>query len=316
MGKLVRNRFAVSMLLVGAILLTAFGLTEKALDAAGLKRLSDSNDAYLKSSFTRSLRTFVVLTAVKTGLAVVEGSEVGLGFGIEIGNVVRAAYDYVDLAWRTVLAGMAVLTGTRYLLQFAALLDQWFLAAMLTSVYAVLLCNWFLPKSAGLSRFFRGTAFFVTLVTLALYVVLPVSVAGGRYLSKKITEPSVAEAENGIHQFRNDLFPENIPKKDSLWSKVVETKDRLKRIVSYLTQKTNDLIEWMIKLIAGTVFDCIVFPLGLFFFLYWILKFYSRLLFDINRSQRFREDAEAVLKKYFLKSAESNLSKHGKTLQD
>ncbi len=301
-----RNRIGISAALIGAILLTGFGLTDKAMDAAGLKKLSDSNDAYLQSSFNRSLQTFAVLTAVKTGLAVVEGSEVGLGFGIEVGNVVRAVYDYVDLAWKTVLAGMAVLTGTRYLLQLASLLDQWFLVALLMSVYMLLLCKWFFHDFAGLNRFFRGTAFFMTLITLGLYVVLPVSVAGGRCLSKKITEPSVAEAENGIHQFRNDLFPGDTPKKESLWSKLTETKDRLNRIVSYLTRKTNDLIEWMIKLIASTVFDCIVFPLGLFCFLYWMLKFFSRLLFDIRRSQSFREDAEAVLRKYFLKSAESN----------
>lgn len=301
MSKKTRNRTGISILIAVLALCTALGPTEKALNAAGLKKLSESNETYLESSFRRSLQTFVVLTAVKTGLAVVEGSEIGIGFGLEVGNVVSAACDYVDIAWKTVLIGMAVLTGTRFILQTAGIFDQWFLFALILSVFLMLLCKWFFAKHPALRRFFRGTAFFTAVAAISLYAVLPLSIAGGRSLSRKITEPSRIEAERGIHQFRSDLFPENPPEREGFFSKLLDVKDKLKRTITYLTQKTNDLISWVVQFIAGYVFDCIVFPLGLFFLFYWVFKFLIRLLLDLKRSQTFREDMEAVLKKYTAK---------------
>ncbi|HEX9934125.1 MAG TPA: hypothetical protein VGB38_02920 [bacterium] len=285
-------RITACILLSGLILLTFLGLTERGMNAAGLRRLSQANDDYLKASFNRSLQTFVVLTAVKTGLAVVEGSEIGVGFGIQIGNVVQAAYDYVDMAWRTVLASMAILTGTRFLLQAAGLLDHWSMAAFFAFFLLALVCKWFLPRWPGWQRFFRGLAFFTAVATVLLYIALPASIALGRNLSKRITAPSVDEAEAGFRQFRSETFPDDASKKEGIWSKLVEAKDRLKRIAAILANKTNDLIEWVIKLIAGYAFDCIVFPLGLFIGFYWLFKFLIRLIMD----QAVRGDRQALFR--------------------
>jgi hypothetical protein len=287
----------VGIALAAAFLLTVFGPAEKGMVALGLGRLSKSNEAYLSASFKRSLRTFAVLTAVKTGLGVVEGSEVGVGFGIQIGDVVQAAYDYVDLAWRTVLISMAVLTGTRFILQAAGIFDQWFLAAFILFLLLMLLCKWVIPKVPALRRFFRDASFVAALTAVMLYVALPASVTLGHGLSRKITAPSMSEAETGFQQFRTDVFPDGAPQKGGFWSKIIEVKEKLVQIASYLKFKTNDLIEWVIKLIAGYTFDCIVFPLGLFFAFYGLFKFLVRALFDARRSQALREDLETVLTK-------------------
>ncbi len=87
-------------LLIAGTLLTALGFTDRLLGICGLDRLSEKNEAYLESSQERTLQTFAVLSTIKVGLAVVEGTEIGVGFGLEIGDVVQAAYDYVDIAWR------------------------------------------------------------------------------------------------------------------------------------------------------------------------------------------------------------------------
>jgi hypothetical protein len=294
-----RNRFrtASAVALAAAFLLTVFGPVEKGMEMAGLGRLSESNEAYLGASFKRSLQTFAVLTVLKTGLGVVEGSEIGVGFGIQVGDVVQAAYDYVDLAWRTVLFSMAVLTGTRFVLQAASLFDQWFLAAFIFFLLLMLLSKWMIPSLHGLRRFFRDASFVAALAAVMLYVALPASVALGRGLSRKITAPAMSEAETGFRQFRTEVFPDGSPQKTGFWSKIVEAKEKLGQLASYLKFKTNELIEWVIKLIAGYVFDCIVFPLGLFFAFYGLFKFLVRSLFDARRSQALREDLEAVLTK-------------------
>jgi len=129
-----RKRLLIVILLIGGIVLTAFGFTERLLGTCGLDRLTSKNDAYLEASFERSLRTFAVLSTIKVGLAIVEGTEIGVGFGLEVGDVVQAAYDSVDIAWRTVLAGGVILLGTRTLLEAASLANHWLLAATLAAV--------------------------------------------------------------------------------------------------------------------------------------------------------------------------------------
>jgi hypothetical protein len=58
-----------------------------------------------------------VLSDIKVGLAVVEGTEIGVRFCIEIDDAVQSVYDYIDVAWRTVLASAAILTWTKYLVK-------------------------------------------------------------------------------------------------------------------------------------------------------------------------------------------------------
>lgn len=123
-------RIAAAVLLASGIAASVSGIADLGLNAAGLGKLRTSNDRYLRSSFDKTLKTFAVLSAVKVGLAIVQGSDVGIGFNLEVGDVVQSAYDYVDVAWRTVLGSAAVLLGTRYLLQAADLAAPWFLAAV------------------------------------------------------------------------------------------------------------------------------------------------------------------------------------------
>ena len=85
------------------------GILDKSIGFFGMQRLGEANDAYLQEAFDRSLSGFLILSGIKSGLAVIEGSEVGIGFNLEIGDIVQSVYDYVDIAWKTALAGGAVL---------------------------------------------------------------------------------------------------------------------------------------------------------------------------------------------------------------
>ena len=69
-------------------------------------------------------------------------------------------------------------------------------------------------------------------------------------------------------------------------------------IAGYLKDKTRELTIWIIKLIAGYVFDCIIFPLGLFLLLFWLTKATAKYLFDVKQRQTLRDDLEEIFKKY------------------
>jgi len=278
-------------------ILTFTGTTEYVIKQVGLNQLTQSNDQYLNRAFQRSIQTFGILSAVKVGLAIFEGTEVGVGINLQLGDVVQSAYDYVDLAWRTVLLSTVVLLGTKYLLQMADLVDQWFLlGTFILLMVRVIFIR--IKTRVKLNRLIQDICLVTTVLTVALYLLLPLSIAGGRYLSERITATSVQEAETGFAELMNDLVPTH-DGKGGLLSKIKETKDRIKQIGTYLTQKTSQLSEWVLKLIAGFLFDAVLFPLMLFIFLCWITRLMARYLFQIKLHRTFKEDLENMFKRYY-----------------
>ena len=276
---LIRRVIIVSVLIVG-IALTALGFTDRLLGKCGLDRLTEKNDAYLESSQERSLRTFAVLSTIKVGLAVVEGTEIGVGFGLEVGDVVQAAYDYVDIAWRTVLAAGVLLLGTTLLLETASLLDHWLLVIALVTAALAVVTHGSPPRLPRTHRTLRALALFLTVLTTVFYLLLPLSVSGGAYLSTKITAPLIEEAESGLSALKEDLFSEDHTADDGIRSRWNQTKEQLNQMGSYLKEKASELVVWILKLIAGYLFDCLVFPLVLFLLLFWITRAAAKGLFE------------------------------------
>ena len=111
------KKIIVLAMLSLACFAAATGMLDKSIGFFGMQRLGDANDAYLQDAFDRSLAGFLVLSGIKSGLAVIEGSEVGIGFNLEIGDIVQSVYDYVDIAWKTALAGGTFLLITRLSLE-------------------------------------------------------------------------------------------------------------------------------------------------------------------------------------------------------
>lgn len=68
-------------------------------------------------SLERDQATFLVITAIKATLAVIEGSEVGVGFELEVGDVVQPAYDYVNFFWEMFLYAFLILGSYKLLME-------------------------------------------------------------------------------------------------------------------------------------------------------------------------------------------------------
>ena len=129
---------------------------------------------------------------------------------------------------------------------------------------------------------------------LAIYYVLPLSVWGASKLSRVITAPSLEQAEKGFEQTKDKLFPAD-PEDGGGWVKKLRSiPERIEQIGTYLKEKAKDLTVWTIKIIAGYVFDCIVFPITLFILLVWLTRAVMRYVFQKNLQRSFREDLNAV----------------------
>ncbi len=293
------KRITVITLLLVLMGISFSGYADRYTGILGINTMAESNDRYLQQSFDKALDGFLIISGIKMVLAVIEGSDVGVGFNLEIGDIVQPAYDYVDVAWQTVLTGSVVLLMTRYFLQAAAILDHWCLSITLLFLLLFLAAKWFLPSFQRSFRFFKNVSLIMVVITAALYVIFPISVTGGAFLSRIITQPSIQEAQAGLENLQKELFPLNEDENGGILSTSKEIKNRIDFVLQYLKEKTRELTVWIIKLIAGYIFDCIVFPYALFLILIWFTRIVAGYLFGISDRQSFRHDLEHIFKKYY-----------------
>lgn len=314
------QKVTIIILLMGAVFFAATGYLDKPIEKIGMENISRTNEEYLTNSFNKAVTGFLVLSGIKSGLAVIEGSEVGIGFNLEIGDIVQSVYDYVDIAWKTALAGGTVILLTRLLLQSVALIDHWCLSMMFAALFGFLILSWFFPKYVKTSRLLKEATFFLTVFSVVLYIVLPLSITGAAFLSEKITKPLIQESHKSFENIKEDftlgsitdsLFPDE-QEKDGSWlsefnmkAKYEKTKYRIKELAQYFKEKTRNIAIWTIQLIAGYLFDAIIFPVAFFIILFVITKSLLLYLFENRRYQSFKEDIESMVKKYYGKSEKS-----------
>ena len=303
----------VILVLLSAAFFTASGHMDRLINTCGGAVLSDANRTYLDESFDRSMKGFLVLSAIKSGLAVLEGSEVGIGFNLEVGDIVQSIYDYVDVAWKTALAGGTILLLIQLILQTIQLFDHWCLFLLLLIALSLFSLSWFFPGRKRLNRILKECLLFVSVLTVALYIILPVSIAGAAFLSKQITRPLVEEAQQGFESLQQDLSPQALnerffpesEKEDSLWSrldfnaKLQNSKAAIMEMAEYLEEITEDFAVWTIKIIAGYLFDCIIFPVAFFIAVYILAKNLLAYAIGIRRDYTIREDFETVIARYY-----------------
>ncbi len=307
------TRTTAALILIAAAVLAATGHLDVLVDKSGGAILSDSNNTYLNDSFDRSMKGFLVLSAIKSGIAVIEGSGIGVGFNLEVGDIAQSIYDYVDVAWKTALAGGTVLLLIQLMLQTMQLIDHWCLFALLLVVLSLFLLRWFFPKQERLNRILREALMFVSVLTIAFYMILPLSIAGAAFLSKQITQPLVTEAQQGFESLQEELTPRALNERffpgsqsdDSLWSyldlraKLQNSKEAIIKMAQYVKEITEDSAIWTIKIIAGYLFDCIIFPLAFFVVGYILTKNLLAYVIGIRREHSVRKDFEMILAKYY-----------------
>jgi hypothetical protein len=284
----------ITVLIVGAVF-SALGYTDRALNWCGMRYLSQANSSYLEEAFNKSLSGFLILSSIKSGLAVVEGSEVGVGFSLELGDIVQPVYDYVDIAWKAALAGGSIIVGMQLALKGLSLVDHWTLAILLTLLVACRLTRWLPTRWDGIHMGLKQALRFVTTLSLALYLLLPLSVTGAAALSHHITRPLLQQAHQELERIENEISPKNMDREDltdlaaesfsspSLKKRLTDTGTGVHMLISFLKTETDQIAALMFKLIAAYLFDCILFPLLFGLILMTILKGGVNYFFDLSR---------------------------------
>jgi hypothetical protein len=105
-------RFKKDTLLKAALLLLAFGILL-------LLYVSIKGPALDITDFTleRQSASFLLVSTLKSSLAVIEGSDIGIGFRLEVGDIVQSTYDLVDFTWKILLYGILLITFSKILFE-------------------------------------------------------------------------------------------------------------------------------------------------------------------------------------------------------
>jgi hypothetical protein len=90
-----------------------------------------------------------------------------------------------------------------------------------------------------------------------------------------------------------------------LWSyldlraKLQNSREAIIKMAQYVKEITEDSAIWTIKIIAGYLFDCIIFPLAFFVVGYILTKNLLAYVIGIRREHSVRKDFEMILAKYY-----------------
>jgi hypothetical protein len=289
------KKWTLCLLLIALAALSAADLLDPDLERAGMGRLHRFNERYLEDAFQKALTGFVILSGIKSGLAVIEGSEVGVGFNLQVGDVVQPLYDYVDIAWRAAMAGGGVIAIMRMALKGLRLIDHWVLTGWLILLLTGYATGWFFPGQTkrwqpGLRNLTRLGAN----LTIAVYLLLPLTVTAAAALSTRITAPLIAQSHEELRQFGKTLAPDNLVRQFAgqesetgpglldLKARLGQVGDGMKTFSAFLTLQTERMAGLILTLLAAYLFDCILFPLFFGLILMTLLRSGVSYLFDLH----------------------------------
>ncbi|MCP4748853.1 MAG: hypothetical protein GY874_22385 [Desulfobacteraceae bacterium] len=294
---LVLRKILIICVLSAAVGASATNLMDRGLDWCAMKYVNQINQRYLDNAFGKALSGFLILSGLKSGLAVIEGSEVGVGFSLELGDVVQPLYDYVDIAWRAALTGGTIIALMQLALAGLDVFDHWVLAIVLFLYALNYALHWYKPDPGKLHRQLQPMLRFGSMLCIALYLLLPLAVTCTAALSKHITQPILEKTHKELKKISEDLAPETLNRRFfgeevSPDTSIFDLKKRLKNLrqntrilMSYLKVITEKMASLTLKLIAAYAFDCLVFPLFFGLILTTMIKSGVGYFFGLARPQ-------------------------------
>ncbi len=165
--------------------------------------LNTRAESLLNESIDRNLVTFVSLSAIKAVVGIVEGSTVGVGFELEVGDLVQPAYDYLDFVWTLFLYALMTLSFYKLLME----------TGLLSVGFALIGAGLLLGAFAFLSPPARRWARFLMRFGIVVSYVVPASLLGAQYVSDtylvNVKDANAARIESVRGEFssaRNQVF--------------------------------------------------------------------------------------------------------------
>lgn len=266
----------ISALSLFVSIMSFAGLSHNATDKLNFVR--KANEAYLVKSQERAVGGFLTLSVIKTGLAVIEGSEVklsilGIGGSLQAGDSVQAIYDLIDWLWKTSFFGGVMLTALSTLLGLSSII----------SLYAFGVCAFFFSIFLPLSKLQKDGTIFRTFysglvlsfsVFLICQFAIPLSIWSASKLSSALTLNMSLESERNFQELGAVFDNSNSE------GMVKNLASRFNQIIDSVKSRTRNLVVSGIKYMTAYLFDCLLFPLAMFEIMKRLIFILLRRLFD------------------------------------
>lgn len=233
------------------------------LRGSGYDYLTHQAELVVDEVTEQNFKAFVAVSAVKTALAIIEDSSVGVGFQLEVGDAVQAVYDYVDFVWEALMYSLLVLGGYKILLETHLLHLGLQLMGIGLALWAL---GAFIPRRAPPVR--RAALRVVFTGALIAYIV-PAALLTMHYATDHYTAPVKARQAARIQELDQEIKGLsaqiwNIKQEVDLLRPVESlgnVRDRIGEITAKITATVSASTQAMLYFIVIVLFELLVFPM-------------------------------------------------------
>jgi hypothetical protein len=284
---------AVGLVLIGV---GCLGLTQQVQTITGYDLLNDTAAGSIDEALQKNAYVFLGVSSVKAGMAVIEGSSVGVGFDIQVGDLVQSIYDYVDYVWKVLLYGLTILAF------YKMLLETGFLAVGI-KIIGVGLVLWaaallWTKRRRALNRI--GLRF-VALGALVAYIVplalLATELFGNAYI-EPLKDRNREQIFAVVKQFERTKMEFNtLREKLSLINpgeSLDELKSGLTRTINTLSELLNKSLLMFVQYAALLFFELLFFPFLSAYVLYKMAHIALGRLLEMPKESGKPAEAEAT----------------------
>lgn len=227
----------------------------------GKDHLTKVNEAYLDEASDEALATFMVLSALKAGLAAVESSSAGFSFivdvQVQVGRFVHSMKKLVDYGWNASLLGLATITFFRMLLTISNAACPYFVDMLLVALVIYIYFEHTVRKPA---RWMVEVVRYMSFLALLSYLIIPLAVHAASFASKSLTIPGAQEIREQIRDKHQHLLSthEEGDVNDHAHTGIKGYEHTVKGLPDQHSHLSGQMSRYMVHVL----FDVIVFPVG------------------------------------------------------
>lgn len=271
------HRFLLAPLLA-ALAVLIFAFPEFFEDVTAYTTLEQSASQELDQSLNRNLASFAAVSGIKAVLAIVEDSTIGVGFSLQIGDIIEPAYDFVDWIWEALLYALIIQTFYKLILDTNVLtVGYLIIAAGILLVSLSLITPFSLPRRLALLLIFLGISV-VYILPCTLHVT---QFIGNRYLQTARQEnlEQIALVAEKFDTTKTELF--KLRGTISLLrpiQSVESIKEEMIRISSMLSTAVSKSVTIFLTQILLLAIELFLLPISVAFTLYKTASLFLRSL--------------------------------------
>ena len=251
-------------------------------------------DLYLDVAVEKARSAFLTLTAMKSILAIVEGSDIetGVRFGvlgqsadvtldIEAGDFAEPTYDLVDKAWNITLISWIAIEIERMLLQFS---DLKFSNMLLFFGFLGLFYVSSQKRKTKKIDIYK-ISIFILIFGFALKFLFPTTVLTSQKISTSLTEKSLQESQKALDNKVQELngLGEIYNSKANAVEKYDQISAWLQSHDAFFWQEySSQIVKHTMLLAAIFLLDAIILPIISLLFIWQLLKRFFNWLLDFS----------------------------------